>query len=400
MKTSAISAKTAAIAVLAFIATACSGKSVEVTVENPGDSARTQQTVELPAADILDRLHSDYCYVTDADGNEIPSQVTYDGKLIFQAGVDGKSAVKYMILPSDTAHVYAAKVSGRAYPERADDVAWENELVGFRAYGPATRAKGETAYGYDIFFKHHTDRQILEKLYAPETDPATWVTVDSLRKISDQAAEDYIKTFSYHIDHGLGMDCYAVGPTLGAGVAVPVVGDSLSFSWCYDKAEVLDNGPLRFTVRLDFAPRAVGADSAVTEHRLITLDAGSHLNRTRVWYNGLSGRRRIAAGYPLRDESAPALGKKSIAYADPTQGDDNGKALLGMVFAEPFSGTFSRQGHILGMVNIEPADTLEYYWGFAWSREPLQGKTADMDSWSGYLDTFDYNLSAPLIITY
>lgn len=54
----------------------------------------------------------------------------------------------------DSLHLYETQVTGRLYPERADDVAWENEKVGFRIYGPATQAKGERSFGYDIFFKY------------------------------------------------------------------------------------------------------------------------------------------------------------------------------------------------------------------------------------------------------
>lgn len=50
-----------------------------------------------------------------------------------------------------------AQVAGRVYPERADDVAWE--MNSWPAWG-----------------------LVLEKLYGPETDPATWQKYDSLKK--------------------------------------------------------------------------------------------------------------------------------------------------------------------------------------------------------------------------
>lgn len=366
-----------AAALLLVGLTACnSGKTVDVEVSNTSEIPRTGEMVELPASEMLQRLGSRYCYVTAPDGKELPSQITSDSLLIFQADVPAGETATYTLHASDSPRAYAPKVSGRIYPERADDIAYENELVGFRIYGPATQIKGEKAFGYDIFLKHPTEEQIVEKLYRPETDPATWAKVDSLRKISDQAAEDFISTFSYHKDHGLGMDCYAVGPTLGAGVAVPFVGDSLSFSWCYKKAEVLDNGPLRFTVRLDFAHRPVGDDPYVIEHRLITLDAGSHLNRTTISYDGLSKPVTIAAGFPLRDDSAPVTTARTVAYADPTQGPDNGKVLLGIISAVPFDTTLTlpamdgSQPHILGLTAPTSAP-FTYYWGFAWDRVPL-----------------------------
>lgn len=379
------------LALIAAVTLTCQANT-GLTVSVKGSAMH--QAVEMSADSVLNLLGSKYCYVADSKGREIPSQITHDGLLIFQPEVSSYNA-RYRILPSRTPRSYAKLTSGRPYPERADDIAWENELVGFRIYGPGTQKKNERAYGYDIFFKHHTPEQILEKLYAPETSAATWVIVDSLRAISDQKAEDYIKTFSYHIDHGLGMDCYAVGPTLGAGATAPLVNDSISYSWCYDKAEVLDNGPLRFTVLLTFAPRPVGADSAVIEHRLISLDAGSHLNHARVWYEGMTAPVEIVTGFPLRDSSAPVSSDTVIAYADPTQGPDNGKALLGVVSSTPFTSTEIREKHILGHSIVNPGEVYDYYWGFVWSREPIDGKKADMKSWTAYLNAFSSALHNP-----
>lgn len=386
------------ISILTVVAASCShNDSVEVNVANDLAFDRVGETVELPLGDINGKLQSRYFYVTDSQGNEIPSQITHDSLLVFQATVPAGSAVSYRILPSDTLHSYLAIAVGRLYPERADDIAWENDLVGFRAYGPATQAKGEKAFGYDIFFKHPNAEPVLERLYEPETNPATWVKVDSLRAISPALADEFISSFSYHIDHGLGMDCYAVGPTLGAGVAALVEGDSIVFPWCYKDAQVLDNGPVRFTVAMNFAPAAVGADSAVIEHRILTLDAGSHFNRCRVSYDGLSSDRDIVAGFPRRDESEAIMkaAEGIIAYADPTQGPDNGKALLGVVMPGGFASVAEAENHILGRKPFAPAETLDYYWGFAWNRADV----ADMSAWEEHLSCKAEALKKPLIVS-
>lgn len=379
---------------LAFAMCACNqGSKVKVVVSNDSDADCDKAIVELSADSVLNRIGSSYCYVTDADGNEIPSQITYDGKLIFQSAVPAGRSAKYTVLPSDTLHNYPQLTSGRLYPERADDLAWENELNGYRAYGPATQAKGERGFGYDIFFKHATDDQILEKLYGPETDPATWQKVDSLYKIDPKLADEFRDSFSYHVDHGMGMDCYAVGPTLGAGVAAILKNDTVCYPWCYEKAEVLDNGPLRFTARMDFAPVAIGNDSTVVEHRLISLDAGSYLNNTAVWYDGLAAPVEIAVGFPLRDDFAPYFSENVIAYSDPTQGPDNGRALLGIVSDKKFDRQANLDNHILGVLKIEPTDTVSYSWGFAWDREAIK----DLDSWTPCLHN---HTASPLRIQY
>lgn len=280
----------------------------------------------------------------------------------------------------------ATTVWGQSYPKRRDDISYENEVVGFRIYGPGTQQAGEKAYGYDIFFKYPTPELIVPRLYAPETDDAVWARVDSLRAIDPALADEYINSFSYHIDHGLGMDCYAVGPTLGAGVAAIATNDHIWYPWCYDTAEILENGPDRFSVHLKFAPRDMAGSRDVVENRIITLEKGSHLNHTKVWYEGLAGEQKVVAGFPLRDDSAPFVDveKGLLAYADPTQGPDNGKALLGIIFPGGAAGSENLDGHILLSKTLGEGESLEYYWGFAWDRTDIKS----MEEWNNYLQNF------------
>lgn len=96
--------------------------------------------------------------------------------------------------------------SGRVYPERNDDLAWENGLVAFRAYGPATQRNGERAFGYDLFLKYPDKGPVLERLYAAQTSARNWAVVDSLRKTDPDRAREFERSFTYHVDHGYGMD--------------------------------------------------------------------------------------------------------------------------------------------------------------------------------------------------
>lgn len=359
---------------------------VKVTVTNPHKQEIGAKLVEIPIKTLPATLRTGNLSVSDGEGKQVVSQLTHDSLLLFKADVKpGKKAV-FKIAAASVAPTFESTTSGRLYEKRRDDISYENEVVGFRIYGPGTQEAGEKAYGYDIFFKHPTTELIVPLLYAPETDDAVWAKVDSLRKISPAMADSFINTFSYHIDHGLGMDCYAVGSTLGAGVAALATSDTIYYPWCYDSAEILDNGPLRFTLQLNFAPVAIGNDREVTEHRLISLDSESHLNKTAVWYDGLSVPMEILAGFPLRDASNPAIDplKRYIAYSDPTQGPDNGRAMLGIVVEEPAQEIVNRDNHILVKKPYHPSDRFNYYWGFAWDR-------ADIDNfgdWENYLKHF------------
>ena len=371
---------------------ACGGDKVAVSVSNQTGEIIGPRCAELPAREILDKLGTSGFYVTDSEGKEVVSQFTSDSLILFMADVPVGETRSFTVHPCDTMRTYKSTVSGRFYPKRRDDISYENELVGFRIYGPGTQKAGEESFGYDLFLKYPSEDLIVPQLYAPETDDAVWAKVDSLRKIDNEMAEDYIKTFSYHLDHGLGMDCYAVGATLGAGVAAILEGDTIRYPWCYENARILDNGPLRFTLALDFAPVDKGDISAVTEHRLLTLDSRSHLNRCRVWYDGLEGETAVVTGFPLRDESEVVEDRETgvITYADPTQGPDNGKAMVGVVMECGVDSVLRKDGHALMLTVIAPSDTLDYRWGFAWDRTDI----GSLREWKDYLDRsgLDYTL--------
>lgn len=365
---------------IAFAASlfAFSSFALDIEVSNP-NAYRRQGVVETDGREVLKALGSTGCYATDMDGREVPTQLTADSQLLIFADVPARGKSIYKIYSSESMRHYPPQACGRIYPERDDDIAWENETGGYRVYGPATQAKGERGYGYDLFFKYAGD-PVVEQLYAAQCSHENWRKVDSLRKIDTKLSKEFENSFTYHIDHGKGMDCYAVGPTLGAGIAAPLLADStLAFPWCYKKAEIVDNGPLRFTLALEFEPRAIGGDSAVVERRLITLDAGALLNRCQVSYQGLSQPISIAAGFPLRDET-PAVADLSgvVAYSDPTQGKENGRAYLGIVAPEGFSSTSGAQKHVLGVAEMAPDATFDYQWGFVWDRNQ-PGIT--FDSW-------------------
>ena len=100
-----------------------------------------------------------------------------------------------------------------------DDIAWENDKAAYRAYGPALEASGERAWGYDVFTKSVSE-PVVEMRYARELDPQARAKISAWRKEGrKEQADSLAQAISYHVDHGNGMDCYSVGPTLGGGTA-------------------------------------------------------------------------------------------------------------------------------------------------------------------------------------
>ncbi len=357
-----------------------------IRIENPFEFNRVDEIAETE-----NHFGNDF-YIVDQTGKSVPHQTTYDGKLIFPVSVSANGDTQFSIIegsgePADTI------CCGRFYPERSDDIAWENEHMGYRIYGPDTQRKGERSFGYDLFFKY-PGRPILHELYAAQCSPENWRKVNELKETDPAEAKRFEETFTYHINHGEGMDCFAVGPTLGAGVAAIVDNDTLYYPWCYETAEILDNGPLRFTVRLRFSPVVINGDS-ITEERLITLDKGSYLNRCIVSYSSMSDENIVVAGFPRRDESEAVMLPESgvIAYESPTQGEGNGLALLGLYMPDMHKAE-ECFGHILSLTTISPDESLTYYWGAAWDHTGIK----NLSEWRSYLLNFVQSKSNPLIV--
>lgn len=387
-------------------------RTVTVTVTNPLAMERSNEMVEVSMETVTDRLglaDTAQIVVLNADGQQVPYQITYDGKVIFPAAIAAGGTATYTI-QTGTPEAFDVKACGRCYPERMDDMAWENDLVAFRAYGPALQAKGERGFGYDLFTKYNTTEPMLEAMYAKELDKETLAKIAELKKTDPKAAAELSLERSYHIDHGYGMDCYAVGPTLGAGVAALMVNDTIIYPWCYKNQEILDNGPLRFTVKLEFTPLTVKGDSTVVETRLITLDAGSHLNKTAVSYSNLKETLPIVAGIVLHEPDGAVVADAAngyITYVDPTTGPDNGKIFMGAavpaVVKDAKTVLFSEKekkernnadGHVLAVSDYEPGSEYVYYWGFAWDKADI--KTAD--AWNRYMADFAQKVRNPLTV--
>lgn len=370
----------AAAALLALAAGCTQQHTIEVT--NASNANADGEMAEVPLADILAAIGEEFV-ITDPKGAEVPYQITYDSLVVFPADVPAETTVAYR-LAKGTPQKVDTIVYGRQFPERKDDMAWENDRSAYRAYGPALQESGERAFGYDIWTKS-VATPILEQRFA----------------------DDIERGISFHVDHGNGMDVYGVGPTLGGGTAALL--DSLGsivFPYCYADYEILDHGPLRFTVRLDYRPMAVDGDSAVVEHRLITLDRGSWLNRTTVSYDGLSTPRQLAPGIVVHDSNPDGYdlmeAEHAMAYADLTEDPANGNGTIYIGVVAPQSVAMRYQalaepagaaiGHILAPSTYTPGESYTYWWGSGWSKSGV----TDMDAWKNILATRSALAATPL----
>ena len=406
------------LALFVFLGMSAADK-VKVTVSNPLSFARANELVEVKKADVEAKLDgTGTVIVTDADGREIPSQVTYDGKLIFSVGVPAKGKAVYYV-QRGTPAAYEPRVFGRQFPERVDDIAWENDRVAFRCYGPALQRSGERAWGYDIWNKR-TDKLVVEERYASELDPDIQRVCRKLRERGENdLADDLYNAVSYHVDHGNGMDCYKVGPTLGAGTTAILEngGKDIHYPRCYVSYVILDQGPLRFTVKLVYGPETIDGQTVV-ETRVISLDAGSQMNKAVISYEGMNQTMPIATGIIVHKENPSAYvlntNKGYMGYEDlgdpnqykekyrAKQNQDFGHIYVGTVFAKPVKKMEFQSGenlpgaigHILAVSDYKSGE-YTYYFGTGWSRNSAT-RFQTLTDWEAYLSSFAEQIQNPL----
>ncbi|MFI3282676.1 MAG: DUF4861 family protein [Rikenellaceae bacterium] len=399
-------------AVLAF--SCSSGPSVKVTLENTTGVDRSEEVVELDLEAVKSQMavEGDVALaVYDPSGDLIPSQVTYDGKLIFQADVAPSSSATYKITVGE-AKKFESKVFGRQFPERVDDFAWENDRIAFRIYGPALQATGERAYGNDVWVKS-TPELVVEERYRKELDPEMVAKIKELRETDEAAALELQNTISYHVDHGNGMDCYKVGPTLGAGGAALMDKGAIVYPYCYKDYEILDNGPLRLTVKFTFTPIEIGKNNNVIETRVLTVDAGSQFNKSTVSYVNLRRAAPIVAGIVM----AGGKGRQTkvskeggfAAYADVDRDAEQGAIYVGTILTtpaksagimpfvndDPLQKQLGMTGHVALIGEYVPTTEFTYYWGAAWEKYNI----TTFDEWVDCVEAKSVTVKSPLVVT-
>lgn len=344
------------------------GSAQRVTVSNPLPFDREGEMAQVPVKELKSSLRSKGFVVIDPAGNEVPYQLTSDSLLIFPTAVAANGSAVYTIKPGTPAPV-KARVYGRFFPEHKDNMNWENDKAAYTAYGPALQARGERGFGYDVWTKN-VDTLVLELRY----------------KLATQKK-------SMHKDHGNGMDAYIVANTLGGGTAALLDDQGeIIFPWCWKEYEILDNGPLRFTVRLTYNPLKAEEDEAVVETRVITLDQGSNFNRTELRYDGLSRPRRLAPGIVIHQQNPREFGFDAkqgwMAYVDSTDNPRNGNGVIYLGAVAPADTIIYKpvrepardaEGHILAISEYKPGDTYTYFWGSAWSKNPTA--PANTEEW-------------------
>ncbi|MDR2475454.1 MAG: DUF4861 domain-containing protein [Bacteroidales bacterium] len=360
----------------------CKGKEQIVTIENPSDYDRLTDLVEIPLKNLNQIVLNlgDTYRVVNAAGEVIPSQLTFDSKLIFQPGLKANESATFTI-GTGKPQPFPSKTFGRYVPERKDDFAWENDRVAFRIYGQALIATDGPSNGLDAWYKR-TSELVIDKWYE----------------------NDLTGIASYHSDNGEGLDDYKVGRTLGAGAMAPYLNDTLWLNENYISQKTLENGPLRTTFQLSYKNLTVG-EQTYSETRTFSIDAGSQLTKVTQEYGGVEKPMSVAAGFVKRsgkDSIFVSPKNNYLVYVEPFS-ETVDQLYMGIVFPQGFEketvNTYAyneKALHVLTVTTYLPDTPLTYYTGFGWSKFGF----ASASEFQNYLSHFVTSLKNPFIVTY
>ena len=241
------------------------------------------------------------------------------------------------------------------------------------------------------------------RLYGPalETSPEKLVTpgIDVWVKCTDKLViDEWYARGNYHHNYGDGMDCYKVGVTLGSGASLPFAGGKFwMMGHNYATARTLDNGPIRTSVELTYAPFDVDG-TPVTLTKVISLDANQRFNRMDNIYEGAFAEMPIAAGFVRHDVKQMQRGEGWMALCEAVSDSKNpardGDIYLGVILpgAEMLTDTL---GHAVAVKAVKPGRTLTYYAGSGWS----QGGVEDMKEWIEEIGQAQAAAVTPLKVT-
>lgn len=380
-------------------------QSLTLEVANPTAEYR-EQIVEIPVDSVMQRLGlttTDSLRVRDAAGLDVPFQATFDGKLLLEAAVR-KGGVARFTLSKGTHPQFPMVCHGALHPERKDDFAWENDRGAYRVYGPALERTRERSFGIDVWTKNTPELVVDDRYYIE--DVVTIPRIDSIYRNNWHVRDSLYRLISYHYDHGRGLDPYRVGASLGCGAPALMVGDSLVMPYCFERYEVLDEGPLRFCVRLEQSPRMV-CGVRVVENRLITLDKGSNFCKMEVWYVGVTNLSKqmapskkvaLCSGVVLQpeDRESYVLGENYVSYTDPTDQPNVHQAPLyvAVLFPNGTVTTRRQDNHVLGIVS-DYNGPYTYYFGSAWAKYDVRTE----QEWQDRIQWFMRQLQQPLVVT-
>jgi hypothetical protein len=253
----------------------------------------------------------------------------------------------------------------RFVPERADDFAWENDLIAFRAYGPALRA-GKEDSGIDCWLKR-VPYPIIDRWYAANN-----------------------KGLPYHQDHGEGYDPYHVGSSRGTGGLALWVDGKMVTSDTFIAHRVLEQTKEKTVFELDYEYPAAAGEIPVKETKHFTITLGEPFYQVSSTFT-LDG--KPLAGLPVAIGITTHDGKAKVTF-DPAKRwmscweviDGYGLG-TGVVLGKGFEADFQElpksgpdTGHALAVTKTNADGVVSYWGGYGWEHAGHFNTAADWET--------------------
>jgi hypothetical protein len=254
----------------------------------------------------------------------------------------------------------------RFVPERSDDFAWENDLIAFRAYGPAL-AKGTENSGVDVWLKC-VPYPIIDRRYALNT-----------------------KGFSYHRDFGEGNDPYHTGASRGCGGTALWKNGETVLSGVYKEWKIISREPAKSVFVLVYEY----PEEAIREEKQITIELGQRLFRSESTFTkngqpvaGLD----VAIGITTHGSKAqatfsPAKGWMACWETIDKKGLGTGVAISSgsVVEMKLHKSPHWHEEHALLITRTDAAGRTVHYAGYGWEGAKVITTT---EQWQNYLTEF------------
>lgn len=247
----------------------------------------------------------------------------------------GSYAIHDTITPVNKTYV-------RYVPERNQDIAWENDRIAFRYYGPPVRDK--VSSGIDIFAKS-VDYSIIDK----------WYRLNA-------------RGLDYHVDRGEGLDFYHAGFLRGCGGTAIWRNGKPYPSQTYATHRIIKNSNDKVVFELAFDPwQADGI--TVSETKTITMVKGTNFFKVESKIHAPSGE-DLVIGIGLTTFGHPSLIKnKTNGLLSSWEEPDSTHGYLGTaVVAHPsqIQGFAKDRADEYMLITARPNQTITYYVGAGW----------------------------------
>ncbi|MBC7886979.1 MAG: DUF4861 family protein [Ferruginibacter sp.] len=253
----------------------------------------------------------------------------------------------------------------RYVPERSQDIAWENDRIAFRYYGPPVRDK--VSSGIDIWAKS-VEHAVIDK----------WYRLNA-------------RGLDYHADRGEGCDFYHMGFLRGCGGTAIVKNNKPYVSTTYASHRIIKNDPHSIEFELNFDEWEVDGAN-VSEQKIISMVNGTNFFRVTSTLQ-TTGNPDMIVGIGLTTFGKPLLVRdKAKGLLSSWEAIDPNHGSLGTaVYVDPkkFNAfvKFGNDEYIL--VKVKANQPFTYYVGAGWDGNKMfappgawQKMLADKLSWN------------------